>query len=76
MMFKSLELIFMNFVGLDQISLDPVQGQPCILFKDSLDMPEVVFIFCSLLCVLPNSPVSGQLSERTEKGRHTKKNWN
>lgn len=77
MMFKSLELIFMNVVGINQTSLHPVQGQPCILFKDSLDVPEVVFIFSSLLCALPSSLVSGQLSDRDlcDKGRNTKKDW-
>lgn len=75
MMFKSLELIFMNVVGIDQNSLHPVQGQSCILFKGSLDVLEVVLIFSSLLCALPNSLVSGQLSDRADKGRSTKKNW-
>lgn len=73
MMFISLELTFMTVVGIDQTSQHPVQGQPCILFKYSLGVPEVVFIFSSLLCALSNSLVSSQLSDRADKGRSTKR---
>lgn len=63
----------MTVVGIDQTSQHPVKGQPCILFKYSLGVPEVVFIFSSLLCALPNSLVSSQLSDRADKGRSTKR---